>query len=226
MNTLCRVCDLRIPEPPARVCLICRKKTTDNLTYLPYAFKALSNLLEPGAHDQSGIRTASGSRPPLSIPVLSLLGQDQLDGGISGDSRDQLGGPSILGTLGYWQRRWYELEPRGPRPGARAYDVVYVTGWLINRQQWAVVNLEPYFDFSREVGKVAHACLIMLAEERDKTIRIPGHCPVPDMENEGKPCGALLSVQSSDEIIRCYRCGGVWPRHAWALLGRLMSGVM
>lgn len=92
---------------------------------------------------------------------------------------------------------------------------------LINNLPWAAENRVDFREFARLVATLRDRCAVALDPSRAER-RVPiGSCPA--VTDEGTDCGSKLTADPFADHIRCRRCGTVWNRSEWMLLGAVLA---
>lgn len=222
----CICCHRFSPHQAGRVCPTCSASVLSALSQISRAAEVLQDLLQPGSGGPSGRGPSGkpGSRPPLSIHVLSLLGPDQGDDPTD-PSPEQHGSPSILTALGSWARTIWLLRD-AQEWGQEEYPARFVSLstaalWLLRQHAWTERHLPQYADFAYDMKRLSSQIQQAAGDPAPRTLRLGG-CPMP--VDTARECGTLLTVTTDAMEIVCGGCGTTWSRWSFRQLGRMIEG--
>lgn len=189
-------------------CSRCAARTRDDLRELVRLHDELvaagHTALTPGRGGASsqGAATAASERSPVRMGVLTLTGP----GGVASQLRT-------------WLLAWY--DDLGFKLPARKITAADIGQRLINNLPWAAENRVDFREFARAVAVLRDRCAVALDPSKAER-RVPiGQCPAAT--DEGDECGSKLTVDPFADHIRCRRCGTVWRRSEWMLLGSVLA---
>lgn len=226
----CGLCDR---ETARAVCPGCELAVHDLMKELEQLVAHLSEhyIVPPKTGDSDGgAHGKPGSKPPLSIGVLSLLGPDcKTDHSPHGPIADQIGNRSILSVLSSWARDWHDMMPQVPIVVGGEYDttqidppitrsVVSVLQFLVLHNSWAIDNYPGYLDFCADLRGLIESCKRVM--EKSPSPVFIGLCPAI---SGSAYCSAKLYVMPGAREVKCLRCSNEWPRYEWRSLGAAIS---
>lgn len=209
----CAVCRAEHNENErARVaCSRCERRTADDLRELVRLHDELiaagHTALTPGQHGNNGGRggVSADERAPVRMGVLTLTGP----GGVADQLQHEV-------------ESWYSdlsfalIVRRGDASRCKSMATK-----LINNLPWAAENRIDFREFARLVASLRDRCAVALDPSLAER-RVPiGRCPA--QTEDDAECGAKLTADPFADHIRCRRCGTVWNRSEWILLGAVLA---
>jgi hypothetical protein len=182
----------------------CAERLAADLRAIPGHYALMGAVLAPGtagggAH-VSGTRTAP---LPVRLEPLSL----RASGG-------------LVTVMATWEVDW--RETRGLTAAVRGTgerDLAAIVLWLRAHLPWAIESHPAVDEFATEVRDLLRQCK-SAAGLLPKMMRI-GDCPAV-AEGEDEPCGTALYADPLGQKVQCRKCGGVWWRGQWMLLGSVI----
>lgn len=213
LGQVCSLCDRQTERS---VCPTCELGVLGWLAELAHLVDQLREFLAPvRTSDSGGARGKPGSRPPLSINILSLLGQNsKTDTPPHGPLADQSGNRSIHSVLANWAVDWARTGADQPNLSSITSTIEY----LAEHNSWAVNEYGGYLDYCSDLRTLIQSC--RSAMEAQPSIVFIGRCPV---EHDGTYCSAKLYVIPGVKEITCTRCLNQWPKYEWRSLGAAIT---
>lgn len=211
----CAVCRAEHNEDERErvACSRCEKRTRDDLRELVSLYGQLvgagHTALTPGqgAGGANGGRggTSAAERAPVRMGVLTLTGP----GGVADQLQREV-------ELWYADLSFALIIKRNAPDRCAAMATK-----LINNLPWAAENRVDFREFARLVASLRDRCTVALDPSKVEH-RVPiGRCPADD--DEGNECGSKLTADPFADHIRCRRCGTIWRRSEWMLLGSILA---
>jgi len=180
----CAICHNRDPEPT--LCRQCASRVLAALCDLPRLFMLSGLQLHSVQVGTGGARPAPGSKPPMSVELLSWrVGTD------------------LLGVLASWERLVRtdrHLTPVGalPRMGCAEHELLRIVTFLAAHHGWLCVNASPE-DWATDVLGLHRTAMHHSGET------VPRATVVPCV------CGHVVRFPSGAESATCGGCGALWP---------------
>jgi hypothetical protein len=220
---VCAVFNRRIAVTEQVVCEECIVAVDDEMLLLDQLCAGLPEALLPVRRGPAnGARYVKpGSRPPVSIEALSLLGPGNRAG-------NELPPPSTL--LREWATRWaivrsisgFEREYIITGAGLQVLEVEGVPdliAWMRDRLLWAAESAGDFAMFVRELRTCVRLVQrvsgwVVGAEERPI-----GWCPVVVGDDM---CRAPLNASAWDDVILCPKCKSKFHRSDWPRLNQIL----
>jgi hypothetical protein len=208
---------LRVEAQAGRlVCRPCENRLAAELAEVLQLWQHLPALLAPGtaAEGDTSERAPgpTGSKPPASLDVLSLLG-----GGVT---------QPLLAEEDAWRQ---ELRKSGhcPLTPARGNQDDTLTGtvtWLRANLRWACGAYPDVDDLHRTLGRLLGEMRGLVTGDRRRREEMEPGCPMParghaDDDPDAPPCGGQLTYDPRKAIIRCDTCLRRYGPAHWARLG-------
>jgi hypothetical protein len=213
----CTICPARPPRktvgPHKRACDVCVHELGESLDLIGDRLPLLRSMLVPGGTPASIRLARDGSPAPLRVDVLALLHED--------------GDLSILGNL---QPFADQLAAERKLP-PDAEPVAVLREYL----EW-IVTAEWVGPFARAVRRVGLDVRRVVGEAPQPVATCRREVSVERKvieDGEGEPVEVEVAVECrgtihaspySDSAV-CSRCGDVWPRSRWQMLGRLQEAL-
>jgi hypothetical protein len=194
-------------------CFLCEDRAQKQITALPSLYRNLSGALAPGARGANNSPVTSSREAPLpvNLHVLDMLGP----GGIVAElqaiedswrtARGRTAGPHSDGV------RWFATS-RIKSPGCAIDDHAVFIAYNL---QWACESYEEVpFDLD-VIWKLHAKAQTAITGERRRRITVVCLSEYDD----GRQCGAELSIDVSAASTTCRGCGAKWGRDDWLRLG-------
>ena len=192
-------------------CSRCEKRTRDDLRELVRLHDELvaagHTALTPGQGERNGGRggVSADERAPVRMGVLTLTGP----GGVADQLQREV--ESWYADLSFALVIRRKDANRGASMATK----------LINNLPWAAEHRADFREFARLVATLRDRCAVALDPSLAER-RVPiGRCPA--VTDEGTDCEAKLTADPFADHIRCRRCGTIWNRSEWMLLGAVLA---
>jgi hypothetical protein len=213
----CTICRARPPRktvgPHKRACDVCVHELGESLDLIGDRLPLLRSMLVPGGTPASIRLARDGSPAPLRVDVLALLHED--------------GDLSILGNL---QPYADQLASERKLSGSGT-PVTFLREYL----EW-IVTAEWVGPFARTVRRVALDVRRVVGEapqpvatcRREVGIEhriVPGPDGQPTAVEVPVECRGVITASPYADSAVCQRCGDVWERARWQMLGRLQEAL-
>lgn len=223
--TACIVCPVlretaepRLPHFPP-VCDGCRVRVRAELAEIPDLYALIPDHLEP--ETGTGVRV-SGTRPaslPLRLEPLNLLIYSLDPSPVHDPDGDQYGTMPPLVVLDQWVRDW--VDARGRSEHQPVPTISTLTGWLLNRLDWALDYYPAIDEFAREIDLTVRA--IRGAVQSHRSGNDVGTCPM--RLRDDTRCNARLRADPYVDVITCGRCSTTWTRRdsGWLHLAAMQA---
>jgi hypothetical protein len=209
---LCIVCPALHPNGDPHhpntmpVCDGCRARVHRDLTGLPAAYAALPAMLRAGRVND-GRGAAFGSRLPVNLGALDLLGPGSATLTAIGWAELQIGHLPPLTLLETWAANWIDVRDMGEhQPNA---TVAELAGWLLVRLEWAMDHHPAVDEFAADIAAVTRSVWVVSQYGRPKG-ESAGRCPTAT--RDGPRCNTRLTVDPYVDQISCGKCGSTWDR--------------
>jgi len=198
------------------VCWLCEDRLTDDLTEVETLWRELPALLIPGTggdtSDAPRTPGPSGSKPPSSLPVLSLLG-----GGVT---------DVLLAQEDAWRRELRKTRhcPLTPFRGSQDQTLKGTVAWLRVNLRWACEAYPDVDDLDRALGKLLGEMRGLVTGDRRRREELAPACPMAarghDEDDPASPtCGGQLTFDPRKAAIRCDTCRRTWGPAEFDVLG-------
>lgn len=207
----CAICTARPPRraaPDRRACEVCEHELGAHLDLLTDRMPLLSGMLVPGGTPASVRLSRDGSPAPLRVDVLALL-----------DDAGDLGARALLQPFADTLTIERDLPPS-------PYPITFLREHL----EWATAAgwLET---FARTLRRVAEEVRRVLGEDAKPVATCRREVGVErrivdgdEVETPVECRGTITAAPYSDAAV-CQRCGDVWERARWQMLGRLQEAL-
>lgn len=180
-------------------CHPCERRITERLTGIADYYTELPDHLAPGRSGGNTIRALPGSRLPLNLSVINLLGP----GGIA----------DMLGKQEDAWRQALDWEPRKWR-GNAAQTLPAVLAFLGNNLLWACTSYDYVDALDRELAQLYSESKAIITGERRRIVRV-GCLAVYD---DGSMCGEEMRIDVWAPSAKCGSCGARYTREEWMSL--------
>lgn len=173
----------------------------------------LAGMLVPGGQPSSVRLARDGSPAPLRVDVLALL-----------DETGDLGARAVLRPFADTLTGERDLPPT-------PYPITFLRDHL----EW-IVTAEWLEAFARAVRRVASEVRRVVGEAPQPVATCRREVGVERRvvdDDTGRPvevevaveCRGTITASPFSDSAVCQRCGDLWPRSRWQLLGRLQEGI-
>lgn len=177
-------------------CHGCERRISERLTGIADYYSQLPGFLTPERTGETSTRAVPGSRIPLNLKVLNLLGP----GGVS----DLLGKQEDAwrDALGWQPREWR---------GDAAQTLPWVLHFLGVNLLWACGSYEYVDDLDRDLAQLYGESKEIVTGTKRRTLRVGCRA----MYDDGTVCGASMRIDVWATAARCRTCGARYTREHW-----------
>ena len=223
--TGCVLCPVFRPVDKPRLprfmpcCDSCRTRLRVELAEIPDLYALIPDHLEP--ETGTGVKVSGTRTPPLPLRLdpLNLLVAGPKRQPVHDLFHDQYGPQPPLVVLDLWVAEWIDTRGQGERQPVPT--ITTLTGWLLNRLDWALDNHPAVDEFARETHQTLKA--IRSVTQSHRTGASVGTCP--SMLRDDTRCDAKLYADPYVDSIACGRCGSTWTRRdsGWLHLAAMQA---
>ncbi|MEU1372009.1 hypothetical protein ABZ454_38870 [Streptomyces sp. NPDC005803] len=194
------------------MCRPCETRIYAELGEVADLWHQLPALLAPGTASSGGgdaprAPGPTGSKPPGSLAVLSLLG-----GGVT---------DLLLCEEDAWRR---ELGTATPRRGGQDSTLRGTVEWLRLHVSWACHTYTDVDDLDRTLRKLLGEMRGLVSGDRRRREDLKPGCPMTargyaETDSDAPTCGGKLTYDPRKTVIRCNTCRRAYGPADWFRLG-------
>lgn len=177
-------------------CYGCERRIGERLAGIADYYAQLPGFLMPERTGETSTRTIPGSRIPLNVQVLNLLGP----GGVAD-------------MLGKQEDEWRDALQWSPREwrGNAEQTLPKVLEFLTLNLLWACDGYEYIDDLDRDLAQLYGESKEIVTGKKRRTIRVGCLAAYDD----GTVCGATMRIDVWATSARCRTCGARYTRENW-----------